>query len=182
MPLPLAALVALSLGALFAQVARAELSQSDLPAYMSRPMRITLGFAFFVYLPALAYFTAFHGDWAYMYFVAWRHVPSALDLVFVVGCVALVPAAFVITAPLARARHQSVVVALMAAPMLIAVLLALVLKRRLGTSANYLQFSIAEGTRPVPASGLGRAVLVALTVSAAGVLWAVRLLRTAPKR
>jgi hypothetical protein len=175
-PLPLAALIALSLGALFAHVARAELAQSD-AMVASRPLAVVGAFAAFVYLPAIAYFAAFHGDWSYMYFVPWRRVPSAVDLVAVLACAALVPAGFVATAPFSRARKRNVVVALIAAPAAVAAVLAVVLEQRLATSATYVQFSLDEGTRPVVASALGRAVFVAFTVGGAATLWCVRLLR-----
>jgi hypothetical protein len=187
-PLPLAALVALSLGALFAHVARTDLDGRDggvesttSVVFGARPLRHVVAFAAFVYLPALAYFTAVHGDWAYMYFVAWRRVPSALDLVLVVTCAALVPVGFVCAAPFARARRRNVVVGMIAVPTLLAVMLALAFQHRVGTSATFVQFSINEDTRPITASGLGRAMLVAITVCAAAALWCVRLLRPRTK-
>jgi hypothetical protein len=178
MPLPLAALVALSLGALFAHAARAALSQSDGSLWASRPTAIVAAFAAFVYLPALAYFTAFHGDWAYMYFVAWRRVPSAIDLAVVAGCAALVPAAFVLCAPFSRAQRRNVVVAMIATPAAAVAILAVVLQRRLVTTATFVQFSYGEGTRPAVASALGRAMLVAIVVCVAAAVWCARLLRT----
>ena len=66
MPLPLAALVALAIGALFAHASRAALAQSDAPVISSKPIGVAAAFGAFVYLPACAYFAAFHGDWAYM--------------------------------------------------------------------------------------------------------------------
>jgi len=177
MPLPLAALVALSLGALFAYVARGELAQSDAPLVSSRPAAIAVAFAAFVYLPAVAYFAAFHGDWAYMYFVAWRRVPSAIDLAIVIACAALVPIGFLIAAPLSRAKRREIVVALVAAPAAIAAALAVIFERRLATSATFVQFANNFDTRPLGASALGRAMLVALAGCAAATLWCVKLLR-----
>ncbi len=180
MPLPLAALVALSLGALFAYVARGALSQSDAPSWSSRSMVVVASFAAFVYLPAVAYFTAFHGDWSYMYFVPWRTVPSAIDLAVVAVCAALVPGAFALAAPFSRAQRQNLVLAMMAAPAATATVLAAVFERRLTTNATFVQFTYGVGTHPAAASALGRAILVTVAVGAAGALWCVRLLRAAP--
>jgi hypothetical protein len=180
MPLPLAALVALSLGALFAHVARAELTQTDAPIVSSRAMAIVVAFAGFVVLPAVAYFAAFHGDWAYMYFIAWRRVPSAIDLAVVLACAALVPAGFLLVAPLARAKRREVVMAMIAGPAALAALLALVLQHRVGTSATFAQFKLGEGVQPIARAALGRAVLVAIAIATGAALWAVRLLRSTP--
>lgn len=181
MPLPLAALVALALGALFAHVARSELAQTDalLP---SRPMAIVAAFAALVYAPAVGYFAAFHGDWAYMYFVPWRHVPSALDLVLVATCAALVPAGFLIAAPFARARRRAAVMALVGVPAGLATLLGIACEHRLATSATFVQYAHDFGTQPLSSTALGRAVLWAILVGAASTLWSVRLLRAAPAR
>ncbi len=182
MPLPLAALVALALGALFAHVARGELAQTDKPLLASRPMGIAIGFAAFVYAPAIGYFAAFHGDWAYLYLVPWRRVPSALDLVLVIACAALVPAGFLIAAPFARGKRRSAVMALIGAPAGVTALLALVFQHRLATSATFAQYAHDFGTQPTSATALGRAVLWAILVGVAATLWAVRLLRAAPPR
>lgn len=181
MPLPLAALVALSLGAFFAHVARSELAQSDGPILSSRPIAVTSAFAAFVYLPAVAYFAAFHGDWAYMYFIAWRRVPSAIDLALVVACAALVPAGFLVAAPLARAKRRELVIALVAAPAAIAIVIAVVLERRLATSATFAQFANDFDTHPIAQTALGRAILVAVAACGGAAVWCVRLLRTARK-
>ena len=182
MPLPLAALVALALGALFAHVARSELSQTDKPLVASRPMAIAVGFAAFVFAPAIGYFAAFHGDWAYLYLVPWRRIPSAIDLLLVGLCAALVPAGFLIAAPFARAKRRSAVMAMIGAPAGLAVLIAVLCQHRLATSATFVQYAHDFGTQPMSATALGRAVLWAILVSVASALWAVRLLRTAPAR
>jgi len=176
MPLPLAALVAVAVGALFAHAARAELAQSDAPILSTRAFAVAAAFAAFVYLPAVAYFAAFHGDWAYMYFVPWRRVPSAIDLAVVLACAALVPGALFAAAPLARARRREAVLALIGVPAATAALLAVVLERRLGTSATFAQFANDFDTHPVAQSALGRAMLVAIAVCAMAALQGVRLL------
>jgi len=181
-PLPLAALVALSVGALFAHVARAELSQGE-PLLSSRPLAIVAAFAGLVFLPAVAYFAVFHGDWAYMYFVAWRRVPSAIDLAVVLACTALVPAGFAIAAPFARTKRREIVMAMIATPAALAAILAIVFQHRVGTSATFAQFKHGFDTEPVARTALGRAILVAVAITTGAALWGVRLLRSpsAPK-
>lgn len=180
MPLPLAALIAVSLGALFAHAARADLAQNDAPLLSTRGFAVATAFAAFVYAPALAYFAAFHGDWAYMYLVPWRRVPSAIDLSVVLSCAALVPGGFLVAAPLARARRREAVLALIGAPAGVAALLAVVLEHRLGTSATFAQFASDFDTRPVAQAALGRAMLVAIAISAAAALHGARLLHAPP--
>lgn len=182
MPLPIAALVALALGALFAYVARSELSLTDRPLVATRPMGIVAAFAAFVYAPAIGYFAAFHGDWAYLYLVPWRRIPSALDLVLVASCAALLPVGFLIAAPFARAKRRSAVMGMIGAPAGAAVLLALACQHRLATSATFVQYAHDFGTQPMSATALGRAVLWAILVATVGALWSVRLLRSAPTR
>ena len=180
-PLPLAALVALSLGASFAWLARTELALGDVPLVSSRAFNVVLGFAVLLWSPAVGYFAAFHGDWAYLYLVPWRRVPSAVDLAAVLACGALVPAGFALAAPFARRRRLPFVLSMVIGPSALAAAIALVLQRRLGVSASYAQFQGNFGTIPIAQASLGRAVLVTLMVCAAGVAWCGRLLRTAPK-
>ena len=179
MPLPLAALVALALGASFAWLARAELAQGDVPIVSSRAFNVVLAFALLVWAPTVGYFTASHGDWAYLYLVPWHRVPSAVDLAAVLACGGLVPAGFALAAPFARRRRLPFVLALVIAPAALAAVVAFVLQRRLGVSASYAQFQGNFGTMPIAQASLGRAVLVTLLVCAAGVAWCGRLLRTA---
>lgn len=177
MPLPLAPLVGFALGVVFAWLARAELARADTPAYESRPLRIVLGFAAMVFAPVVGYFAAFYGDWSYLYVVAWRRVPSALDLALVLGAGASVLGGFVAASPLARARKVGALGALFAVPAVVLVLAVLALQRRLGTSGTFAQVHGGFGTEPVTHTDLGRALLVMLTVLALGVSWCVRLLR-----
>lgn len=181
MPLPLAALVALALGTAFAWLARAELAHEDGPLLSSRPFAIVFAFALFVYAPIVGYFTAFHGDWAYLYLVSWRKVPSAVDLAAVLGCGALVPVGFTLAAPFARGRHLTITLAMLGLPLAAAGVLALLAQHRLGVSASYAQYQGHFGVVAISEAALGRAVLVALTTVGAATAWCARLLRL-PKR
>ncbi|CAN5338186.1 hypothetical protein BH09MYX1_BH09MYX1_14600 [soil metagenome] len=182
MPLPLAALVALALGASFAWIARTELAQEDGPLVSSRPFAIVLAFALFVYTPLLAYFTAFHGDWSYLYLVSWRKVPSAVDLAAVLGCGALISTGFTLAAPFARGRHLTITLTMIGLPLAAASALALLWQHRLGVSASYAQFQGHFGVVAISQAALGRAVLVALTIGAAATTWCGRLLRLSRRR
>src|SRR5216110_2471872 len=68
-PLPFAPLVGIALGALFAWLARSELARSDQPLPTTRPFVLVTAFAGVVFAPAVGYFVAFHGDWAWLYLV-----------------------------------------------------------------------------------------------------------------
>ena len=182
MPLPLAALLALSLGASFAWIARVELAQEDAPLVSSRPFALVVAFALFAYAPMLGYFTAFHGDWAYLYLVPWRKVPSAVDLAAVLGCGALVPTGFGLAAPFARGRHLTITLAMIGLPLAAASTLALLWQHRLGASASYAQFQGHFGVVAISQAALGRAVLVALTVLGGSAAWCTRLLRLSRRR
>jgi hypothetical protein len=181
-PLPLAALVALALGASFAWIARAELAQEDGPLVSSRPFAIVLAFALFVYAPMVGYFTAFHGDWAYLYLVSWRKVPSAVDLAAVLGCGALIPTGFTLAAPFARGRHLTITLSMIGLPLAAASVLALLWQHRLGVSASYAQFQGRFGVVAISQAALGRAVLVGLTTFGAASAWCGRLLRLGKRR
>lgn len=182
MPLPLAALVALALGASFAWSARSELAQEDGPLVSSRPFAIVLAFALFVYAPILGYFTAYHGDWAYLYLVSWRKVPSAVDLAAVLGCGALIPTGFALAAPFARGRHLTITLTMLGLPLAAASILAILWQHRLGVSASYAQFQGRFGVVAISQAALGRAVLVALTIGGAATAWCGRLLRLGRRR
>ncbi len=182
MPLPLAWLVAFALGAAFARAAQNEIARTEGPLVASRPMAIVLGFAGLVFLPVAGYFAAFHGDWAYLYFVTWRTVPSAVDLALVLLAASLVPAGFVAAVGLVRTRRSRAGQALsllIGIPAGLTVLLILAFARRLGVSASAAQYAGGFGVEPIASSALGKGVLCGVATLAAGTAWAVRALRAA---
>ncbi len=181
MPIPLAWLVAFALGAAFARVAQGEVARSEGPLVATRAMGVVVGFAGLVFLPVVGYFAAFHGDWAYLYFVSWQNVPSAIDLALVVAAAALVPAGFAVAVALVRARRSRAsraVWLLVGLPAGLATLLSLVFVRRLGVSASAAQYAGGFGVEPIASSALGKGVLCALLALAAGAAWAIRALRS----
>src|SRR5215472_8314310 len=105
MPIPFAPLVGFLVGALLAWAASSELARDDAPLAVSRPFAIAVAFAVLVYVPVVGYFVTFHGDWAYLYLVKWRTIPSALDLALVLVAGATVVAGFAATVPFARKRR-----------------------------------------------------------------------------
>jgi len=182
MPLPLAPILGFVLGVVYAWVARGELARADASLSESRALRVVVGFAAMVFGPVVGYFAAFHGDWAYLYLVPWRRVPSAFDLALVAGAGASVIGGFVAAAPFARARKLGPLGALFGAPVILLLLAMLALQRRLGTSGTFAQFQGGFGTEPISRTGLGRALLAMLVVLVVGVGWCVRLLRIDARR
>jgi hypothetical protein len=181
-PLPFAWLVAFAMGAAFARVAKGEIARSEGPLVASRPMTIVLGFAAFVFLPVAGYFAAFHGDWAYLYFVSWQSVPSAIDLALVLLAAAMVPAGFVVAVATLRTRQSRaihVVTGFIGVPLALAVVLTVAFSHRLAVSASGAQYQGGFGVEPIATSALGKGVLWALLALVAGAVWAVRSLRSA---
>jgi hypothetical protein len=180
-PIPLAWLVAFALGGAFARVAQAEIARSEGPLVASRPMAVVLGFAGLVFLPVAGYFAAFHGDWAYLYFVTWQNVPSAVDLALVLAASCMVPAGFVAGVGLIRAKRSRAargISVLIGLPLALATALAVVFAHRLGVSASAAQYAGGFGVEPIARSVLGKGVLWGLLALATGAGWAFRALRT----
>jgi hypothetical protein len=78
MPIPFAPLFGLALGAVLAWLAGPELARVDGPVIASRPFAVVAAFAGLVWLPAVGYFVAFHGDWSYLYVLPWQHEAEAI--------------------------------------------------------------------------------------------------------
>jgi hypothetical protein len=178
-PLPVSLLVAFALGAAFALASKAELARHDGPLLTSRAAGIVTGFALLVFMPVTAYFAIFHGDWAYLYLVAWRSVPSAVDMALVLAAGACVIAGFAAGVPAARARATRGMAMLIGAPLSAALLVVALCARRLMVSASYAQFHGAFGVEPVAATSLGKGILWSLVALVAGIAWTLRSLRAA---
>ncbi len=178
MPIPFAPLVGFLIGAGLAWAGRSELASQDGPLLASRPFMVVAAFAALVYAPVVAYFVAFHGDWAYLYVVPWRRVPSAVDLALVVLSGASVPAGTLLASSAARARRLGTLVRLGAGPALVTLALLSWSARRLTLSGTYAQFHGDFGTETVASSALGRSVLFMAIVAALGIAWAVRSIDT----
>ncbi len=178
MPLPFALLFGFALGVLLAQVAKAELARGDGPLATSRALAVVGAFAAIVYVPIVAYSAAFHGDWAYLYVVPWRAVPSAVDLALVLAAGGAVVVGFVSAVPPVRTRSTRTLATMVGVPGAALLLLLAASARRLAVSASYVQFHGAFGVEPITSSALGRSVLWSVLALTAGVAWAVRAIRS----
>jgi hypothetical protein len=175
-PIPFAPLIGLALGAALAWVAAPELSRDDGPIAFSRPFAVVAAFAGFVWLPVVAYFVAFHGDWAYLYAVPWHRVPSAVDMVLVLFAAAAVVGGFGLAVPAVRKRRPAAVIALILVPGAVTAASFMVAGHRLAVSGTFAQFHGDFGTEPIAASTLGKGVLFLGAVLALAVAWTVRAL------
>jgi hypothetical protein len=173
-PIPFAPLVGFLLGAVLAWVAAPELGRDEGPVVASRPFAVVVAFAVLVFTPIVGYFAAFHGDWAYLYAVRWRHVPSAVDLALVLASGATIVAAFLLAAPFVRKRRFGAVTAMVIAPGVAALALLPLAAHRLSLSATYAQYHGDFGTEPTAASALGRGVLLMGIVLTLALVWTVR--------
>jgi hypothetical protein len=173
-PLPFAFVVGFLLGALLASVASPELARDEAPLALSRPFAVTVAFALLVFVPVAGYFVAFHGDWAYLYLVRWRGMPSAVDLALVLVAGAAVVGGFVAAAPFARRRRTGPMAALVVVPGVVALAMVSISLHRLALSASYAQFHGDFGTEPIAESPLGKGVLVMDAALALAVAWSVR--------
>jgi hypothetical protein len=173
-PIPFAPLIGLALGVAFAWIAAPELSRDEGPIVASRPFAIVVAFAALVWLPVVGYFVAFHGDWAYLYLVAWRRVPSAVDLGLVLLAGAAVVLGFWLVVRPVRTRHFGPVVGMLVVPSTLAVAGLTIAARRLAVSGTYAQFHGDFGTQPIGSSPLGQGVLVMGTVLVLAVAWTAR--------
>jgi hypothetical protein len=146
----------------------------DAPIVASRPFSLVLAFTVLVWLPVVGYFVAFHGDWAYLYVVPWRRVPSAVDLGLVLASGAALLGAFALSEPFVRKRRFGPVVSMVAVPAALSLVGLPFVARRLAVSGSYAQFHGDFGTEPIGASLLGRGVLLMGLVLGVGIAWTVR--------
>ena len=174
MPIAFAPLFGFSLGAALAWVAGPELARDEGPIVASRSFALVVAFVGFVWLPVVGYFVAFHGDWSFLYVVAWRSVPSAFDLGLVLLAGAAVVGSFWLAAAPVRKRRFGPVVAMIVAPGALAVGGLTLAVHRLAVSGTYAQFHGDFGTEPIAASPLGKGVLFMGAVVALGLAWTVR--------
>jgi hypothetical protein len=174
MPIPLAPLLGFVLGVVLAWAAAPELGRDDGPLVASRPFVVTAAFAALVQTPLVGYFVAFHGDWSYLYVVAWRSVPSAIDLALVLLGGGSVVLGFLAAVPLLKKRKTGALASLIAGPGAVALAILALAWRRLALSATYAQFRGDFGGESLTESALGRGVLFMGLVLAVGVAWCLR--------
>jgi hypothetical protein len=173
-PIPFAPLFGLALGATLAWIAAPELARDDGPVVASRSFAVVAAFAGLVWLPIVAYFVAFHGDWSYLYAVPWRRVPSAVDLGLVLLAGGAVTGGFWIAAAPVRKRRFGPVVAMIVIPVAVVVAGLTLAAHRLAVSGTYAQFHGDFGTEPIGASPLGKGVLLMAVILVLAIAWTVR--------
>ncbi len=176
MPLPFAPIVGFLLGVALAWAASGELAKDDGPLVASRPFAITAAFSTLVFTPIVGYFVAFHGDWAYLYALPWREVPSAVDFALVLLSGATVAAGFFAATPLVQKKKLGALATLSAAIGAVGLAFLALGARRLSLNGTYAQVHGGFGTEPLAASALGRGVLFMIVVLAGAVAWCVRAL------
>jgi hypothetical protein len=173
-PIAFAPLFGLALGALLAWVAAPELGRVEGPVVASRPFAVVAAFAGLVWLPAIGYFVAFHGDWSYLYVVSWQRVPSAVDLGLVLLAGTAVLGGFWLAVPSVRKRRSGPIVAMVVAPCTLAVVGLTLASHRLAVSGTFAQFHGDFGTEPTGASALGKGIVLMGCALGLGVAWTVR--------
>jgi hypothetical protein len=173
-PLPLAPLLGFVIGVALAWVAAPELGRDDGPLVASRPFALVVAFALLVYTPVVGYFVAFHEDWSYVYEVASRRVPSAIDLGLVLASGGTVVLGLAVAVPQVRKRRLGAIVTMLVAPGSLALALLALTARRLSVNATFAQFHGDYGGEPIAESALGRGVLLMGVLLALGIAWCVR--------
>lgn len=173
MPLPFLLPAAIFFGLCHAMLAEGALGRGG-------ERRLLFAAAFFgglILLPVEAFLLHDYPDWAYLYALRPARIPSAADLVFLIGVAALVPAsAWVGARWLARdARHF----VLRAALGLLVVWggAGIVCIRRLTHLGTYAQYKGGYGLHSLTSSSLGPSVLLALATLGAGLFVSARALR-----
>ena len=182
MPLPLAIPVGLLLGMTLAWLARAELARSEVPLLLARPFLIALGLGALVYAPAVGYFTAWHGDWTYLYLVSASRVPSAIDLFLVLLAAAQVPLGFAIATPWAIARRGSRLFQVLGVIAALVAIAGVMFARRLSVSATFAQYHGNFGGLPLGRSPLGRGILLSWIAVGLAYAWSAHALRASRER
>jgi hypothetical protein len=165
-----------------AWLGRAELARSEVALVLTRPFLIAVGLGSLVFGPAVGYFAAWHGDWAYLYLVRASRVPSAVDLLLVTCAAAQVPLGFALAAPWAVARrrtHLFQVVASIGGGLVIG---CGIFARRLSVSASFAQYHAGFGSLPLERSPLGRGILLSWIAMALAFAWSLHALRSSRER
>lgn len=177
MPLLLAFPVGALIGATLAWMARAELARSETPLLLARPFVVSVGLGVLLFGPIIGYFTALHGDWAYVYLVRTSRVPSAVDLLLVALAALTIPAGFALAARWAVEKRGTELLRVMTVVAILVLAACALTARRLGASASFTQFHGGFGVAPIGQSPLGRSVLLSWAALALGFAWTSRAVR-----
>jgi hypothetical protein len=171
MPAPVAPLLGIALGALFAWAAADELAKGREFGLGSRGLVISALFGLLVLAPISGYFLSLHRDWAFAYLIDTRGLPDFVDPALVLLAAASVPAGFALAASGARSRHSATVAKMLGAALALAAGFVFVTARRLSVQATYAQYHGDFGTEPVAGSTLGYGLLAMAVLLLVGTLW-----------
>lgn len=176
MPVAVAPLVGIALGALFAWAAIEELSRVG-GSVASRSLVVAMLFGALVYAPACGYFEAFFPDWSYAYFLDTQKRPVALDLALVITDAISVPFGFALFARSAAARRTAALARGVAVPSSVAGLFLLAMLPRLRIFGTYAEFHGDFGTEPLTGSPVGYALIWMVGVVAASAAFTLHVLK-----
>jgi multisubunit Na+/H+ antiporter MnhC subunit len=167
----------LALGLAFAWSAATELRQHN-SALQTQAVWIVLLHALFVFGPSVAYFLAFHSDWAFSYWLRANTLPrgALTSLTAAVTCMPVL--GFLLGSGFARQRRPLPVLSVGAASLIASVLGCLLTLPRLLVSATYVQFHADFGTHSIAGSPLGHALLAMTAIVVGASLWCVNALRS----
>ena len=121
-----------------------------------------------VVAPIAMYFYAAHPAWSWMYLVDPASVPGLAILPLVVGHAAIVLAGYYVGALLVRAERKKVVAYAISGLGVLALMIVLVARHRLGISTSYAGYVAGRG-RELMEVELGWALLVSLMASAGSI-------------
>lgn len=165
---PIAVVVHLAVGLGFALAARDRV-RADGP-FSAPAFYLVLMHAAGVVLPVALYFYAVHPAWSWMYLVDPANVPGLAILPLIVGHAAIVVGAYYAGALLVRADRRKAVVYTIAGLGVVALVLVLVGRSRLGISTSYGGFHAGRG-RELMEVELGWALLVSLLAMAGSIAY-----------
>lgn len=176
MPVAVAPLVGIALGALFAWAGMEELARVGGSA-SSRTLVVAGLFGVLVYAPACGFFQAFFPDWSYAYWLDAQQRPVALDLALVIADAGSVPFGLALFAKSAASRRTAALARGVAIPSFIAALALLAMSPRLRIFGTYAEFHGDFGTEPLTGSPVGYALIWMLGIVAAAAAWTLKVLR-----
>jgi hypothetical protein len=139
---------------------------------------LAVGFGLLIHGPIVAYFLAYAPDWSVAYLLDSQRVPAIVDMLSLLLSAAS-PAIGYLLSVSAASRREGTNLLRWAIPLLSCVVIAtIVLLPRLGTEANYAQYSGSFGTRSVAGGGLGMSLLWMNTVLFCSAGWVAKSLRS----
>lgn len=174
MPAPVAPLLGIALGALFAWAAADELAKGERFGLETRSLVVAALFGLLILAPIAGYFLAAHRDWAYAYLVDPHRLPDVVDPGFLLLDAVSVPAGFVLAANGARSHRFAAVAKVLTAPLVLALMFVFATLPRLSVEATYAQYQGDFGTQPVAGSPLGYGLLTMTVLLVTAVLWTLR--------